>query len=113
LAAIFFLALYEIVWYNLAVYFFGLELRFFQFAALFGWVLLAKREVYPLKPPKISIIFYVVYVGSMVLWIASGFAVNNPGYTSISVFGEVFNIVSKAALGLAFAFHIGSKKQIS
>jgi hypothetical protein len=30
LAAIFFLALYEIVWYNLAVYFLGLELGFLR-----------------------------------------------------------------------------------
>jgi hypothetical protein len=45
----------------------------------------------------------------MVLWVASGFAVNNLGDASFSVIGEAFNIVSKGALGLAFAFHIGAK----
>jgi hypothetical protein len=110
LAVIFFLALYEIVWYNLAAHFFGYDPLFFQFAALFGWVLLGIREVYWLKPPKIAIVFYVVFVVSMVLWVASGFAVNNLGDPHFSVVGEVFNAVSKGALGLAFAFHIGSKK---
>lgn len=38
LVVIFFLGLYEIVWYYLAAFSFGYELRIFQFAALGGWV---------------------------------------------------------------------------
>jgi hypothetical protein len=110
LAVIFFLGLYEIVWYYLAAYSFGYELRIFQFAALSGWVLLCLKEVYPKKPPKISIVLYGLFVVTMVLWVATGFEVNNLGEAQFSVTGEVFNAASKVALALAYAVHIGAKK---
>jgi hypothetical protein len=112
LAVIFFLALYEIVWYNLAVHYSGFEPRYFEFAALAGWVLLCVREVYPQKPSKLSIVLYGLYVVCMVLWVATGFQVNYLGSAELSITGEVFNVVSKAALGLAFAIHIGSKNGV-
>src|SRR5450756_3185887 len=52
LSVIFFLGLYEIVWYYIAAYFFGYDLRIFEFASLGGWVLLCIKEVYPQKPRK-------------------------------------------------------------
>jgi FlaA1/EpsC-like NDP-sugar epimerase len=110
LTVIFFLGLYEIVWYYLAAAAFGYDLRIFAFAALSGWVLLCIREVYPHKPPKLSLVLYGVFVAALVLWVASGFAVNNLGDAQFSVTGEVFNVVSKAALALAFAIHIGTKQ---
>jgi hypothetical protein len=110
LAVIFFLALYEIIWYYLAAFSFGYELRLFQFAALTGWVLLCLREVYPLKPPKLSIALYGLFVVTMVLWIAMGFEVNSLGDASFSITGEVFNVISKVALAVAFAIHVGTKR---
>jgi len=67
LAVVFFLGLYEIVWYYLAAFSFGYDLKIFQFAALTGWVLLAVREVYPKKPPKASMVLYGFFVVAMVL----------------------------------------------
>jgi len=110
LAVIFFLGLYEVVWYYLAVFSFGYDLRIFQFAALGGWVLLGLKEVYPKKPPKVSMVLYGLFAAAMVLWVATGFDVNNLGDAKFSVTGEVFNVTSKAALGLAYAVHIGTKK---
>ena len=89
---------------------FGYELRIFQFAALGGWVLLGLKEVYPKKPPKVSLVLYGLFAAAMVLWVATGFEVNNLGDVKFSVTGEVFNVTSKAALGLAYAVHIGTKK---
>ncbi len=109
LSIIFFLAFYEILWYYLAASLFSYELRIFQFAALAGWVLLCIREVYPRKPSKISIVFYLLFAVTMILWVASGFAVNSPGNASFSITGEVFNVVSKAALAFGYAVHIGTK----
>lgn len=109
LAVIFFLAFYEIVWYYLAAYTFSYDLRIFQFAALAGWVMLCVREVYPKRPPKLSIACYGVFVATMVLWVATGFAVNNLGDADFSVAGEAFNVVSKGALALGYAVHIGKK----
>jgi len=110
LAVVFFLGLYEIVWYNLAVYLSGFEPRIFEFAALAGWILLCIREVYPKRPPKLSMMLYGLFVVSMVLWVATGFAVNYLGNVAFSITGEIFNVTSKAALGLAFAIHIGTKR---
>ena len=110
LAVIFFLGLYEIVWYYLAAFSFGYELRIFQFAALAGWVLLCVKEVYPKRPPKFSMVLYGLFVATMVLWVATGFEVNNLGEAQFSVTGEVFNATSKVALALAYAVHIGTKK---
>jgi hypothetical protein len=110
LVVVFFLSLYEIVWYYLAAFSFGYELRIFQFAALGGWVLLGAREVYPRKPPKVSLMFYVFFVAIMVVWVATGFEVNSFGDAKFSIAGEVFNEASKAALALGFAVHIGTKK---
>ena len=110
LAVIFFLSLYEIVWYYLAAFSFGYELRIFQFAALAGWVLLGVREVYPRKPRKISLMLYGFFVAIMVVWVATGFDVNSYGDANFSIAGEVFNEASKAALALGYAVHIGTKK---
>ncbi len=109
LAVIFFLGLYEIVWYNFAVHYSGFEPRYFEFAALAGWVLLCIREVYPTKPPKLSIALYVLFAVCMVLWAETGFQVNYLGNAEFSFTGEAFNVISKAALAIAFAIHIGSK----
>jgi hypothetical protein len=110
LAVIFFLGLYEIVWYYLAAFSFGYDLRIFQFAALGGWVLLGLKEVYRKEPPKVSMVLYGFFVAIMVVWVATGFEVNNLGDPKFSIMGEVFNVTSKAALGLAYAVHIGTKK---
>lgn len=110
LAVIFFLGFYEIVWYYVAVPFFGYDLRLFAFAALAGWIVLCVREVYSVKPSKRSICLYTVFAATMVLWVAAGFPVNSPGQPGFSITGEIFNEVSKTSLGLAFAFHIGAKK---
>jgi hypothetical protein len=64
----------------------------------------------PCEAAKISIALYLLFAATMVFWVATGFAVNNPGQLSFSIMGEVFNEVSKGALALAFAFHIGSKE---
>jgi hypothetical protein len=85
LSVIFFLPFYEIVWYYLAAFSFGYELRIFSFAALAGWVLLCIREVYPHKPSKLSMALSVLFVVSMVLWVATGFAVNNFGEPKFSL----------------------------
>jgi hypothetical protein len=109
LAVIFFLALYEIIWYYLAAFSFGYDLRLFQFAALAGWVLLCFREVFSVKPPKVSLVLYGLFVIALLLWVATGFEVNTYGDAKFSVVGEIFNVVSKAALALAYAVHIGTK----
>lgn len=109
LAVIFFLSLFEIVWYYVAAGFNGYDLRIFQFAALFGWVLLGIREVYSKKPPRLSIIFYGVFAVSMLLWIGTGFEFNDLGNSAFSIIGETFNVISKAALAIAYSVHIGSK----
>lgn len=101
----------KVVWYYIAAAAFGYELRIFQFAALAGWVLLCLREAYPHRPPKLSLVLYALFVVTMVLWVASGFAVNNLGDPSFSIVGEAFNVTSKAALALAFAIHIGTKRK--
>jgi hypothetical protein len=110
LAVIFSMGLYEIVWYYRAAAFRGWDLRVFQFAALFGWVLLGIREVYRNPPSKISTILYAVFVISMLIWIANGFPFNDTGNPSFSVSAEILNVISKAALFFAYALHIGSLK---
>jgi len=109
LAAIFSMALYEIVWYYIAVGFRGYEPRIFQFAALLGWVLLGVREVISKRPSRLSTGLYGVFLISMLLWVSSGFEFNDSGNSSFSISGELLNVVSKAALAFAYALHIGSK----
>jgi hypothetical protein len=109
LAVIFFMGLYEIVWYYVAAYLFSYDLRIFEFAALEGWIVLCIREVYPTKPPKVSLALYALFAASMTLWVATGFEVNNIGQSGFSIFGEALNEVSKTSLALGFAFHIGAK----
>ena len=86
-------------------------MRIFQFAALFGWVLLGIREVFTKRPSKLSTVFYGVFAISMVIWIGTGFQFNDLGNSSFSVSGEILNVVSKAALFIAYALHIGSSSQ--
>jgi hypothetical protein len=109
LSVIFFLGLYEIIWYQIAAHFFHYNLRIFEFMALAGWVFLCVREIYPNKPPKISLVFYALFVIIMVLWVGTGFAVNNSETPTFSISGEAFNVTSKTALAIAFAYHIGKK----
>jgi hypothetical protein len=110
LAVIFWLGLYEIVWYYTAVPFYGYDLRLFEFAGLFGWVLLGVKEVYHTRPPKIAIALYGVFALTMGLWVAAGFRVNFLEKADINMASEAFNVVSKGALAFAFALHIGQKK---
>lgn len=110
LTVIFSMGLFEIVWYYSAAAFGGWDLRIFQFAALFGWVLLGIREVYQKRPSKVSTGFYVVFAVSVLMWIGTGFGFNDLGNSSFSVSGEILNVVSKAALFIAYALHIGSFK---
>jgi hypothetical protein len=109
LTVVFSMSLFEIVWYFSAATFKGWDLHVFQFAALFGWVALGIREVFKVHPKKISIALYLVFAVSFVLWIASGFSFNDPGYFSFSITGEVFNVTAKTSLFLGYAFHIGKK----
>lgn len=110
LTVIFSMGLFEIVWYYSAAAFRGWDLRIFQFAALFGWVLLGIREVYQKRPSKLSTVLYVVFAVSVLMWIGTGFGFNDLGNSSFSVSGEILNVVSKAALFIAYALHIGSFK---
>jgi hypothetical protein len=108
LAVIFSMGLYEFVWYNLGVVMKGFELLFWPFAALFGWILLGIKEIYPRRPPRLSAALYAIYLASMIVWIGTGFVFNDLGNPNFSIYGEVFNIVSKAALPMAYALHIGA-----
>jgi len=109
LAVIFSLGLFEIVWYYTAAAFRGWNLEIFQFAALFGWVLLGIREAYTKRPSKLSTAFYGVFVISMAIWIGTGFKFNNLGDSSFSVYSEILNVISKTSLLIAFSLHIGLK----
>ena len=106
LTVIFSMSLYEVVWYYIAVGFRGYELRFFEFAALFGWVVLGVREVISKRPSRLSSVFYGIFLISMLLWVGSGFNFNNLGDSSFSISGEILNIVSKTALTFGYALHI-------
>ena len=108
LAVIFSMGLYEFVWYNLGVVLKGFGLLFWPFGALFGWILLGIREVYPWRPPRLSAVLYAIYFVSMIVWIGTGFVFNDLGSPNFSISGEVFNALSKATLPLAYALHIGS-----
>ncbi len=110
LAVIFALGLFEILWYYSAAAYRSWDLRIFQFAALAGWVLLGVREVYRTRPPKISILFYVLFVVSFSVWLAIGLPFNISNGESLSVPGEILNELSKTALFFAFGFHISAKK---
>ncbi len=110
LTVIFSLGLYEIVWWYTGVGLRGFDLRIFPFAALFGWVFLGIREVFRKPVPKFSILLYGVFAVSMVIWIGIGFPFNYLGDPSFSISGEILNVVSKAALFIAYALHIGSVK---
>ncbi len=110
LAVIFTMGVYEFVWYNLAVALKGYELRLFPFLALLGWIFLGIREVYPYRPQKISLILYIVYVFSMIIWVVTGFNFNDLGNPNFSFTGELLNITSKAAITIGYSLHLGSKK---
>jgi hypothetical protein len=86
----------------------GYEPRIFEFAALFGWVLLSIRKVYHKRPPRVSMALYGASVVSIILWVATGFEVNFTQRPDIHILGEVFSVMSKTAL--AFALHIRLKK---
>ena len=108
LAVIVPMALFEIIWYYSAAAFNGYDLRIMQFAALFGWVLLGISAVFHTRPQRISLVLYGIFVISFAIWLGTGFKFNYPGSSSFSFFGEVLNVVSKTALFLAYAFHIGN-----
>ena len=110
LAVFFFMGLFELIWFNLAVVLRGFEPRIYEFAALFGWVLLGTREVIHIRPPRISVLFYGLFVIFLALWVRTGFQFNNLGEATFSVVGETLNLASKASIGAGFAFHLGSKK---
>ena len=110
LAVIFALGLFEILWYYSAAAYRAWDLRIFQFAALAGWVLLGAREVYQTRTPKISILFYVLFIVSFLVWLAIGLPFNISNGESFSVPGEILNELSKTALFFAFGLHISAKK---
>ena len=110
LAVFFFMSLFELIWFNLAVALRGFEPRIYEFAALFGWVLLGTREVIHIRPPRISVLFYGLFVIFLALWVRTGFQFNNLGEATFSVIGETLNVASKAAIAAGYAFHLGSKK---
>ena len=95
LAVIFPMGLYEIAWYYTAASFRAWDLRIFEFAALFGWILLGVREVFRKRPSKLSIMLYVVFAVTFVGWILTGFQFNDYSNSSFTVSGEIFNEVSK------------------
>jgi hypothetical protein len=110
LSVVFALGLYEILWFYSAAAYRAWDLRIFQFAALAGWVLLGVREVYRTRPPRISILFYILFMVSFAVWLAIGLPFNISNGESFSVPGEILNELSKTALFFAFGFHIGAKK---
>ncbi len=110
LAVIFPMALFEIIFYYSGAPLMGWDLRIFEFAALFGWVLLGIREVLYKRPPKISIILYGVFVFSFAIWLGTGLDFNGAGYSSFSTIGEILNVISKSALFFAYAVQIGNVK---
>jgi len=110
LAVIFSMALYEFVWYNIAVAMKGLPPLLFPFAALLGWIFLGIREVYNIQAMKISLVLYGVYAVLMVLWVVTGFNYNYIGNTNFSLANEVLNVASNAAIAFGYAFHIGARK---
>ena len=110
LAVFFFMGLFELVWFYLAVALRGFGPRIYEFAALFGWILLGIREVFHVRPPRISVLFYSLFVILLALWVATGFQFNDLGNPTFSVVGEVLNVASKAAIAAGYALHLGSKK---
>jgi len=106
LAVIFSMGLYELVWWNSAVVLDNWEQRNWAFAALLGWIFLGLREVFRTRPPRISIILYATYVASMIAWISLGFKFSVFGANQYDIAGEIFNVVSKLSLALAFSFHM-------
>ena len=104
------MGLFEFVWFYTAVATNGFGPRIYEFAALFGWILLGIREVIHVRPPRISVLFYGLFVIFMALWVGTGFQFNDLGGTNFSVVGETFNVASKAAIAAGYAFHLGSKK---
>jgi len=109
LSVVFSLGLFEIVWFYTVAAFKGGNLEIFQFAALFGWVLLGIREVFTKRPSKLSTAFYGVFVISMAILIGTGFKYNDLGNSSFSVSNEILNVTSKTALFIACSLHIGLK----
>ncbi len=110
LAVIFSMGLYEFVWYNIAVVMKGLPVILFPFAALLGWVFLGVKEVYKVRPSKISIALYVVFVATMVFWVLIGLNFNYLGTSSFSWIDEFLNVVSKGAITFGYATHISKKE---
>ncbi len=113
LAVIVPMASYEILWYYSAALLNCWDLKIMQFAALFGWVALGIREVFRKRPSRISIILYASFAVSFVVWLGTGFRFNDLNDPSFSLSAEVLNVVSKGALFIAFAFHIGISAQKS
>ncbi len=107
LAVIVPMALFEIMYYYSAAALNGWDLRIMQFAALFGWVLLGVSAVYRKRPPRISIILYVIFAISFAIWFGTGFEVNYSGGPTFSYSAEAFNVLSKTGLLFAYAIHIG------
>jgi hypothetical protein len=110
LAVIVFMGIFEFVWFYTAVGLRGFGPRIYEFAALFGWILLGIREVIHVRPPRISVFSYALFVIFVALWIVTGFQFNDLGDPTFSVVGEILNVASKAAIAVGFAFHLGSKK---
>jgi hypothetical protein len=110
LAVIFFMGLFEFVWFYTAVGMRSWGPRIYEFAALFGWILLGIREVIHVRPPRLSVLFYGLFVIFMALWIGTGFQFNDLGGATFSVVGETLNVAAKAAIAAGYAFHLGSKK---
>ncbi len=107
LAVIFSMGLFETVWYYTAAGLRGYPLRLFEFGALFGWILLGVREAVSKRPSRLSLLLYVVFISTVVLWVATGFNFNDIGNSTFSISGEILNVVSKASIALAYALHIG------
>jgi hypothetical protein len=110
IAVIFSIGLYELVWYNIGVIVNGLDQRTWEFSALLGWIFLGVREVFRVKPPRISIVLYTVYLASMIVWISLGFNFNIPGTNYYNFSAETLNVISKFSLPIAYAFHIAAAK---
>jgi len=108
LAVIFPMAVFEIMWYYSAAVLNNWDLRIMQFAALFGWVLLGLVPVVRRRPNRLSLVLYGVFILVFAVWVATGFKYNDLGDSSFSLSAEAFNVGSKSALFLAYAFHIGN-----
>ena len=111
LAVLFSMSLYESVFLFSAIAVKGWGIVIWPFLALTGWILLGLREIAFSRPPEMAMALYALYGSSMLMWIAAGFEINERQELGFSVLGEVFNVVTKAALPLGYAIHLGSGRR--